>query len=453
MERECKRCAQPAWKAYESAVATLPGVPPTSQGLARSLLWLRMAEGADRAERGTSDPWHDEGHLLSRRECCRRAVAAAPDHRAAHDALLDCLKQEGRSDELSTAAAAAVERFPDHEQALCVLADGAHRTGRPLEAVELQERALRCRPHDASMRRALLAYRCALARQMAARGDHAGARALLDEPFLTAACGPDRQAALCLRASIEYLAGDSSAAEEWLERACRTEPGRPSALLSARIEAAALSLSPRIARKLKSSYSVALREPATGAVAVALLRVLAAAPNGLEEEWIRAERKAVLRYMKRASPETFGASELGEACALLEQGGEKRHVRSLAASGQRRYPDDPVFPLVLASYLAANEPDAGSLGRARVLLAQADRLARRSAAHAHLLGAIARLQNRVNDALAVSQLRSIFHIVEGFPFGFETRRPNAPRPAPGSRRRAPARQGRDDRQRSFFDVL
>ena len=76
------------------------------------------------------------------------ALAASPDHAAAHHALGLLLVREKRTDEAMTALRRATELEPDHARFAYVYGIALHSTGRPREAVAVLDRAVRRHPFD-----------------------------------------------------------------------------------------------------------------------------------------------------------------------------------------------------------------------------------------------------------------------------------------------------------------
>ena len=172
------------WKKFDEWLGTKPpGWPADLLARARSRVWIRLGENAERALKELPDADDDEMFALLRPPkkkkpkpldppalaCFRKAVEFAPDWSVATKELFKSLEGLKQLAEAEKVAREFLEHQPENLLALTALGSMLHEQGRGREAAELYLRAVALNPLDKSLRTQAV---CAL--QAQARNELAG---------------------------------------------------------------------------------------------------------------------------------------------------------------------------------------------------------------------------------------------------------------------------------------
>jgi tetratricopeptide (TPR) repeat protein len=451
---QCEQADSPAaaqrhWAAYEQGLTQHAMVSATDLELARSLVWLHMGELAeeDSPPMPASLPFALPPELDNKdacpfpaSECYRRSVALAPQHLQAHERLLDLLHAEENQEEEVRAARHLLEHFPEHQRALEALANEAFRQQRWDEAVALQERAVRARPHDTALTARLGFYRLGLARLLAQQGQFEAARTILLAQ-LEKEAARERYSVLCRLAAVELKAGQQQRGEELFGQACQEAPSRLVAVFRMLIESTRMPLDPAWTRKLTREFRHGLKGKADGPSAVAMLSTLHAfQATGVTYDGLQEHQKLVLQYLKRARQAAFSEAELRDVCTHLGALRNHRLLLDFASRGEREFPHQPAFPFAVALSHLSLGPEKCPWQKADAALHRALDLAQADPAYADLARQVEAVHTVVESAMFMAGMQAFADLFglddddeEPFDVDDDTEEPPAPRRGRGRR--------------------
>jgi tetratricopeptide (TPR) repeat protein len=404
--------AQENWSAYEQNLPRYEHLRPEDRDLARALLWFHMGELAEAEEPPVPaslglplPPGFDaeEEFAFAASACYRRSIELAPQYLQAHEHLIDLLHAEKKQPEVIEAAQRLLTSFPEHQRALEALAEDAFRQHRWDDAVALQERAVRTRPHDRRLTSQLGFYQLGLARLRAQQGDFETARALLDTQ-MRQDTSADRYHILCRRAAVEFQAGQPQAGDAWFARACQEAPSRLVADFHMLIEALRLPLDEARIKPLERAFRRGLKAAVHAPSAVALLHTLYAFQrSGTSYNGLQAHHKLILQYLRRVRQMPMSEMELQSICTSLQGLPTNTLLLDFAMQGCQAFPRQPVFPFTVATYYLARGPEKCPWHTVQSMLHQALEGARGNPAHVDLARQIEALLPVVQSAMLMTQ--------------------------------------------------
>lgn len=356
------------WAAYEGWLAGVPA--GWSRGLAdraRAMILKRMADLAADIEEDAADPrGFDDfdgffGSPARRGKAkpkanptdptvyLKRAADLAPDWEPVALELFATAVERG---DTATAEAAARRFLATNPQSVTVLAGLAELMsgeGQSAEALDLRRRALAVNPLDERNRHMLGAAAVAHARRLAIDGDLPAAEKLLDDDrTLLEAKLPTSYFAL--RAVLHRKAKRPAEADAATEAAFRLKTSRLVARLYLHANAVLLKLKPKEKTAAAKDYADALELPPTPGEAVTLLTGYDMFfHEGLKYTGQKTQEKKILDVLVRAAGSSEGSEFEFELLAATLQGREQYAMSlKVAAALMKRFPKNPVFPLVAA---------------------------------------------------------------------------------------------------------
>jgi tetratricopeptide (TPR) repeat protein len=371
------------WGLYEKDVAAHPDSWPQGQAdRARALVWLHMGRSAARPRPEPppdSFPFYwDAPEPVRLRpsalQCFRRATELAPDLLEPHDALFRHLLDEGKADKAETVGRELLERFPDHGPTLRGLAELCLRGGETAEALALLQRALHANPLDRDLRDRVAAVHLDLARLQARLGrlDQARQEAASAETLL----GRATPVTLCLRAALEFKAGQTARADELLAQVAASEPG-PLVAYATLVEAALVKLPPAVKSRFDREFKAALAGPPDAHTATRLLALSnTLARNGITYFGQKTHAKKIREFAERAETADMPEETAVALAAALREAGAARAFRRLARAGGGKFPASPFFPFFEAISFLDEGRGRVQAWRVRPLLDEAERRAR-----------------------------------------------------------------------------
>jgi tetratricopeptide (TPR) repeat protein len=397
--------AQAAWARYEQDLLRHDMFTPASdRDLARSLLWLHMAEVAEKespALPGTLALARQKraGCAIDALQCLRRAVELAPQHLTAHEALIGLLYLMGDQEEIVRAAQALLTHFPEHDKALAIVADDAYRHGHWEEAVALQTRALRIRPHEEMLRSRLHTYELAVARLRAQQGQFDEAREILTS------CMQQTDAALlsnllCRMAAVELKAGQQQKGEQLFEQACEAGDIRLVTVFQMLVESVRMPVDAKWIKKIDREFRRGLKAKVHGPSAVEMIKMLEAfAILGISYDGFEEHRELVLQYLKRSRQVRFSEDEFMALCNSLPKLNDGDLVLDMVRRAIRSYPRQPVFHVAFATYYLELPPEQWPLEEVDDALHTAEYLVQRNPSQRELAAKIDALLMVVHAAM------------------------------------------------------
>jgi hypothetical protein len=397
------------WAAYEAWLGSNPpGWPADLSRRVRALILHRMAAHAAAL---ADDPNRELREMMSsffgrtrtpRRPApppdptplWRRAVELAPDWEAPTRALFERLVTLNRGDEAERVALKLLDHNPTALGAMGALAGRFSLSGRAAEALDLRVKALAANPLDKALRVQTAYAYVAAARRQALDGDLAGADRTLDAGRVL--CEENTPAGyLGLRSVVARKAGRADEADRLRDLAHVVPNGRLAAVFFLAVDAGLLKLKPADRRPAEQDLTAALAGPAT-AVEASLLYAAwdMYFLEGITYRGQKAQEKKIHALILRV-PESAGPAPdfevLARSVALRN---EWKLAEKLAGLLRSKFPDNPVFPLLLAEAEFAKADGMPRPHRVARHLRDALKLAERSpeARHRDLLDRIRRLQ-------------------------------------------------------------
>ncbi len=407
--------AQAAWAKYEQDLVKHAIITPISdRDLARSLVWLRMGEIA--AQEAPTPPVglvaarkKGYGCAIDTLQCFRRSVALAPQHLAAHEALLGLLQIIGDGAESVRAAHELLTHFPEHDKALVLVADDAFRRGQWEEALALQTRALRIRPHEEMIQGRLLTYQLAVGRLRAQQGQFDQAREIL------ASCQEQIDPAhlssiLCRRAAVELKAGQQQDGERLFEQACEVGPIRLVTVFQMLIESARMPLDAKWVKKMDREFRRGLKAKVHGPSVVEMIKILDAfATLGTQYDGLEEHQDLVLQYLKRSRQVRFSEDEFITLCQCLPNLNAGDLLFDVIKRALRSYPRQPLFHVTFATYHLKRPPEEWPLEEVDHALHEAEYLVQGDPEYRELAESIDVLLTVVHAAIEQNRRRYFFN--------------------------------------------
>jgi hypothetical protein len=407
--------SQRHWVAYEKWLAgNALGWPADRVGRMRAIILNRMAENAlDEAE----DPQRELRELMSsflgtarvRKHkpaappdpvpLWRKAAELAPDWDVPHRKLFDHLVEHKREAEAEAVARSYLEHDPTTPTILEALAALYAKNGRVVEARELRTRALAANPLDQRLR-VLAAY----AHHGAAR------RQLIDGELEAATVTLDAGRSVseetvpvgyfALRSTLARKRGRAAEADEFRAKAEAVSGGRLAALFFLAVDAALAKLKPADKRAAEQAYAAALAEPLTPLEG----NLLYAAWDQYHLEGItyrgqKTQEKKIHDALLRTAAADAPLPDLEVMARSAVFRHEWKLAEKLATALRERFPQNPVFPLILAECEFAKADGYPRPHRVARLLNAARKLAEPSTEprHRELLDRIQELQRQAVD--------------------------------------------------------
>lgn len=399
------------WAAYEAWLGSNPpGWPADLARRARAVILHRMANHAATL---ADDPHRELREMMSsyfgrarapRRPApppdptplWRRAVELAPDWEAPTRALFERLVALDKGDEAERVARRLLDHNPAALGAMSALAERYARTGRVAEALDLRAKALAANPLDKALRVHAAYAHVAAARRQAIGGRLADADRTLDAGRTL--CEENTPAGyLALRSAVARKAGRADEADGLRDRALAVTGGRLAAAFFLAVDAGLLKLKPADKRAAEQELAAALAGPAT-AVEASLLYAAwdMYFLEGVAYRGQKTQEKKIHALILRTPASDGPALDFEVLARSIAMRNEWKLAEKLAGLLREKFPDNPVFPLLLAE---AEFAKADGMPRAyRVVrhLRDAAKLAERSgeARHRGLLDRIRQLQDQ-----------------------------------------------------------
>lgn len=355
--------AQAAWAKYEQDLLHHNIITPASdRDLARSLLWLHMGEIAEKEAptppRGLTLPHQkDAGCAIDTLQCFRRSVELAPQHLTAHEVLIGLLHVIGDQPEAVRAAHELLNHFPEHDAALGIVADDAFRHDRYEEALALQTRALRIRPHEAIVQGRLRMYQLAVARLRAQQGQFDEAREIL-RSCLEHTDTDQQSNILCRMAAVELKAGQQQDGERLFEQACEAGAIRLVTVFLMLIESVRMPLDAKWIKKIDREFRRGLKAKVYGPSVVEMIKILEVfALLGTHYDELEEHQELVLQYLKRSRQVRFSEDEFITLCNALPKLNVSTLLLDIIKRAMRSYPQQPVFHVAFATYYLGLPPE------------------------------------------------------------------------------------------------
>jgi tetratricopeptide (TPR) repeat protein len=429
--------AQEAWAAYEQDLAECHVVAESDRDLARSLVWLRIGEIAERTcpssqstpnsaftrrsfheakddagDSGddgidTGDEFDDEsGIRFPAIECYRRSVALAPQNCTAHEFLIDLLEQRGDTPQVVAEAQRMLVTFPDHGEALSALARDASTRGEWDQAVSYQKRAVRARPHDVSVAEQLKFYQLNLARQRAQQGRFDDARDMLN-CLLKNEPREKRYTLLCRLAAVEFLAGQAERGDQLIQQACQAAPSRVPVVHRLLIESIRMPLDVGQTMGLENEFRKLIKTKPDAATVRELIEAASAfRRTGATYDGLPAHEHLILDFVKRAKRLKYSRDDLLAVCRSLNAFPGEKLTLDFAKRGMKLFPEDPHFPFFAGMFYHSMGPEKCPPGLVIQYLSKAEKRAQTHAEHADLAELAAQIIRSVRATIAMKQLNS-----------------------------------------------
>jgi tetratricopeptide (TPR) repeat protein len=350
------------WQRFEQSVDKNPAWPGDQAPRVRALVWYHMGQNA--AHTADFDSMPDLPPFLrnhpdrprslkpTAETCFQRSLELAPDQLPTHEALFRYYQDRKQYAKAEKAAKKLLERFPDHAPTLEALADLLMRRGDYNGALDFVQRAVKANPLERRLRGKVGAAHLFRARTWAEEGKFAEARADY-QAALAIRDSQDTYPVVCKWAACEFKAGNRERAEELLQQALAESGTRVAVAFNMVIEIIRLKLPGALKKRFNDDFNAALAEPPSAAAAVALLSTASAHQlAGVKYHGQKTHDKKVLDYANKALKADFNELQLERACNHLLDMQAFKQARAYTALGHRRFPHNPVFPLLEAeSYL------------------------------------------------------------------------------------------------------
>jgi hypothetical protein len=399
------------WAAYEAWLGSgLAGWPADLARRARAVVLHRMARNAAEL---ADDPHRELRELVSsffgrarpaRRSApppdptplWRRAVELAPDWEAPGRALFDRLLALGKADEAEAAARRLLDHNPTALSVMAALAERLARTGRAAEALALRAKALDANPLDKALRvHAAYAY-LAAARRRAIDGKLADADRTLDAG--RALCEENTPAGyFALRSAVARKARRAAGADELKAKAEVVAGGRLAAAFFLAVDAGLLKLKPADRRAAEAALAEALAGPGTATEAALVYAAWDMYHlEGVTYRGQKTQEKKVHALILRTPDADGPPADFENLARSVAMRNEWKLAEKLAGKLREKYPDNPVFPLLLAEAEFAKADGMPRPHRVARHLREAARLAERSGEPRHrgVLDRVRRLQEQ-----------------------------------------------------------
>ena len=138
-------------------------------------------------------------------------------------------------------------------------------------------------------------------------------------------------------------------AEELLQQALGDAGSALSVSYSMAIEVIRLKLPPAVKKRFDKLFADGLAAPADPLAAARLAETAAShRAAGVDYRGQKTHEKKVIDYLKKAQNSAFNEEQLETVCSALIQLESYRLAKSYAELGQRKFPTNPVFPLLEA---------------------------------------------------------------------------------------------------------
>ena len=377
------------WKHYEKELAQSPVLLlGEDAGRARALIWRHMGDNAASMtlpEKGPRLPdfLRDSLDQLpplkpSAEQCYRRAAELAPESVEVVQALFDFCRDEGKEDEAVSAGHRLLAAFPEHGPTLESLGELLVRRQEYAEAVDLLRRALAVNPLDRELRIKLSAahlengfFHAVASRFDPAREEYSAARRArgdVPQPHL-----------LCRWAATEFKADQAGRGEELLAEARAAAGSDLAVAYDMLVETLRQKLPRSFRTRFETEFNAGLAAaPDPGSAArLAGLTAGLAEPRGTAYVGQKTHAKKILAYLDRARGAAFNEDQLLGACGSLILLRVSRLSRLYLRLGRERFPRNPHFPFLEASYMMSSvPPDRVPVWKVRMLLDTAERLAK-----------------------------------------------------------------------------
>ena len=377
--------AHKEWQKFEKAVADHPAAWPGEQAArVRALVWQHMGKNAASIPGQEKDkdlppflrnhPDRPKPLKPTAEECFRKSLELAPDQAETYEELFHLYRDREQDAKAVKVAEELLERFPDHVETLTELAELHMKRQEYDKALARFQQALKNNPLDRRLRRQVSSAHLYQARSFAEAEDFDAARR---EYQAALAMGEgDNSTVLCKWAACEFKAGDTSRGEELLQQAAAQAGNDLGIAYSMLIEVIRLKLPGTYKTRFNNAFNEGLAAPPTGKAAAALASVTASHHAASVTYYgQKTHQKKVLDYLKKAESATFTEDELETLCAALLTLKNSRLANTYTRLGQRKFPKNPMFPLLEAQNEMSRGPAVARHWVLRPLLEKAQKLA------------------------------------------------------------------------------
>ncbi|MFN4258347.1 MAG: tetratricopeptide repeat protein [Gemmataceae bacterium] len=361
--------AHAAWQRYEKWVADHPKVFPGDQARqVRALIWSHMGHNAAHVPDTKKLPLPpflrdhpDRPKPLkpTTEECFRRSLQLDPKQLTAHEELFHYYQREQKSDQAEQAGRALLEHFPDHLPTLRALANFCSQAGKYEDALHFAEHALKVHPLDQDLRDRVGYVHMLMACRHAEADRFEDARAEYQAALRYYKLG-ETASVFCKWAACEFKAGHAEKAEELIQQALAKADDRLAITFSMLIEVIRLKLT-KLKKRFNDDFNAALNQAPTAAAAVALASTVAShRAAGITYHGQKTHEKKALTYLEQAAKrkDLFKEEQLESICeSLLSLGNHKLLLHTYTALGQRKFPNNPLFPFFEADGYIRQGPD------------------------------------------------------------------------------------------------
>lgn len=338
------------WASYEKWLAGSPaGWPPAVATRARAIVLTRMAknlgtQAADAADGPPSrrkKPADPTPHL-------RKAADLAPDWIDPAGLLFDHLAAAGKLDEAEAVARKLLAANPGALRVADALAGRLQLAGRAADALDLRKQLLAANPLDKRHRLLAAGAFLAAARTALVAGDPAAADRTLDAG--RDICEDETTAGyFALRSTIARKAGQKAAADEFAAKAVAAPGGRLAALLFLAADGVLAKLKPAERKPLDAALADGLTGPA-GPLEANLLYAAwdAYHLDGVTYRGQKTQEKKIQAVVLRAAESDGPEFHFENLARGLQARQEWNLLLKLAVPLRKKFPANPVFPLMLA---------------------------------------------------------------------------------------------------------
>lgn len=396
------------WAAYEAWLATAPpGWPADLARRARATVLHRMGRNAQQQADASHRELHDlfEAYFARDRrpkappadpaKFWQQAAVLAPDWVAPAQDLFHRLISQGKAEDAEAVARTLLKHRPNALPVVDALAGQVARQGRAADAYELRTKALAANPLDQRLRVLTAHSALGLARRLLIDGDSTAAERVLTE-----------SAGLCeehtptgwkaLGSVVARKLRRPADADRLRDEALTVPGGRLAATFFLAVDALLAKLKPAERKPLDAALAEAFAGPATPLEANLLYaawdqyHLEGVSYRGQKTQEKKVE-EVIVRSAESAAPE-IDFENLARGVAMRQ---EWKRLAKLAAPLRARFPNNPVFPLLLAEMeftLADGLPRPHKVaGLLRAALAAAERSP--EPRHKDLLPRIKKLQH------------------------------------------------------------
>ena len=346
-------------------------------------------------------------------EAFQKSLQFDTTQRKTFQGLID-LHRSGDQPELVIATLEQLlKAFPDDVEALKQLIVERRWRDEAEQVLSYVERLRILRPLDPSLNSDEAWARLATARHLALKGRWDEGRAEFDRVERTLSQQMHAYRLLSRRAVLEFKAGDSARADDYIERAGATIKSPAVLWLSLAIEAVRYELPQALQDRFEWEFASSIAGKATSETAGALAELIAAQLVSRVDYSGRAGHiEQVVRYLKRTTRLKYREPDLRFVCAMLQNGDKQEALlATFLKRGVKLFPSCPYFLFIEAGLEMRRGPFSLNAQQTQKKLQKALALAEASQSPDHT-----ELIPRIKEVIARSQDMS--DMMGSFPFPF-----------------------------------